>query len=75
MRCKTLSRKDGLFLRIEDFPNFFATGSIEGMKKLYYGEDALLVRCGDYIYWVGKPDPKDPTHYDRGRFIYYVRAH
>ncbi|MBT2621244.1 hypothetical protein [Chryseobacterium sp. ISL-6] len=33
-----------------DFPNFHKSGSITGMKKLYYGKDALLVRCGDYIY-------------------------
>jgi hypothetical protein len=33
-----------------DFPNFHKSGSIIGMKKLYYGQDALLVKCGDYIY-------------------------
>lgn len=32
------------------FPNFHKSGSISGMKKLYYGEDALLVMVGDYIY-------------------------
>jgi hypothetical protein len=32
------------------FPNFHKSGSVKGMKKLYYGKDALLVRCGDYIY-------------------------
>lgn len=36
--------------RVENFPNFHKTGSIKGMKKLYYGQDALLVRCGNYIY-------------------------
>jgi hypothetical protein len=35
---------------LKDFPNFHKSGSIKGMKKLYYGNDALLVRCGDYIY-------------------------
>ena len=35
---------------VKDFPNFHKTGSITGMKSLYYGKDALLVRCGDYIY-------------------------
>ncbi len=35
---------------VENFPNFNKTGSIKGMKKLYYGKDALLVKCGDYIY-------------------------
>lgn len=32
------------------FPNFHKSGSIKGMKKLYYGKDALLVKCGNYIY-------------------------
>ncbi len=32
------------------FPNFHYSGSITGMKNLYYGLDAKLVRCGDYIY-------------------------
>lgn len=35
---------------VVDLPNFDKTGSITGMKKLYYGKQALLVRCGDYIY-------------------------
>lgn len=35
---------------LSNFPNFHKSGSITGMKKLYYGKDALLVRCGDYIY-------------------------
>lgn len=34
------------------FPNFSASGSIRGMKKLYYGLDALLIRSGSYIYKV-----------------------
>jgi len=39
------------------FPNFHKTGSIKGMKKQYYGTDALLVRCGSYIYNVSSnPD-------------------
>ena len=35
---------------IQDFPNFSATGSIRGMKKMYYGENALLLRIGPFIY-------------------------
>lgn len=35
---------------VKDFPNFHKSGSISGMKELYYGKDALLVKCGDYIY-------------------------
>ena len=43
--------------RFAGFPSFSATGSILGMKRLYYGADALLVRCGQYIYNVtAKPE-------------------
>ncbi len=31
------------------FPNFHKTGNVAGMKQ-HYGLDALLLRCGDYIY-------------------------
>ena len=54
---KYLSVKDGERLGIDEFPNFSATGSVSGMKKKYYGEDALLVKCGGYIYNVtSEPD-------------------
>ena len=36
--------------KVVDFANFSATGSIKGMKDMYYGKDAKLVRCGSYIY-------------------------
>lgn len=39
------------------FPNFSRTGSIIGMRRLYYGPAALLVRCGSWIYNVSsQPD-------------------
>lgn len=37
-------------LGLSEFPNFHRTGSISGMKKLYYGRNANLVQCGSYIY-------------------------
>lgn len=49
-RTKYLSIKDGIRLKIDDFPSFHKSGSILGMKKKYYGKDALLVKCGSYIY-------------------------
>lgn len=49
---------------VKDKPNFHKSGSIRGMKKLYYGQNALLVRCGSYIYNVSD----DPT-------IYFTYAH
>lgn len=47
-RTKTLPANQAPLLSC--FPNFHKSGSIKGMKKLYYGKDALLVRCGEYIY-------------------------
>ena len=35
---------------LSEFPNFSANGSVIGMKNLYYGKDALLIKCGNYIY-------------------------
>ena len=57
MRMKTLSKRDGESVNITRFPNFHRTGSIRGMKKLYYGKEALLVRCESWIYNVSsEPD-------------------
>lgn len=71
MRVKYLPVVQGRRLHIGDFPNFFADGSVKGMKEKYYGKDALLVRCGSFIYcvwWSGNPS-------EYGKHIYYNRAH
>lgn len=63
MRVKTVYVKDKQRLKLSDFPNFSVTGSITGIKKIY-GKDALLVRCGSWIYnATSRPD------------IYYSEAH
>lgn len=49
-RCKKLDTSKGEEVKISEFPNFSANGSIIGMKQKYYGKNALLVRCGNYIY-------------------------
>lgn len=56
-KCKTIpvSRHDEF--NLSKFPNFSSSGSIIGMKQKYYGMDALLVRCGKYIYNVSS-EPK-----------------
>ena len=57
MRTKRILVEDREKYNLDQFPNFSATGSIRGMKKLYYGRDALLVRCGSFIYNVSsKPE-------------------
>lgn len=50
MRTKYLKVSEGKLVGIERFPNFSESGSIIGMKNNFYGRDALLVRCGSYIY-------------------------
>jgi len=50
MRVRMLSKAEGERCSISRFPNFSRSGSILGMKRLCYGKDALLVRCGSYIY-------------------------
>lgn len=32
------------------FPIFHRSGSVVGMRRMYYGASALLVRCGQWIY-------------------------
>ena len=50
MRVKRMTIEQGKRVGINRFPNFHRTGSIRGMKKLYYGADCILVRCGNFIY-------------------------
>lgn len=64
MRTRTINKRDAQRIDISLFPNFHRTGSISGMKKLYYGRNALLVRCGSWIYNVSS-EPE----------IYYNIAH
>ena len=43
--------------KVKNLPNFHQSGSIKGMKEKFYGRDALLVKCGSYIYNVtSKPN-------------------
>lgn len=39
-------------LYLSQFSNFHKSGSIQGMRNLYYGKDALLLQKGDFIYHV-----------------------
>lgn len=64
MRTKTVYVRNKARLHLSAYPNFSVTGSIRGMKENVYGKDALLVRCGSWIYNVtSKPS------------IYYGEAH
>ena len=66
MRVKYLKVSDGKRLGVAVYPSFHESGSIAGMKKQFYGEDALLVKCGSYIYSVGGDE--------YGKNIYYNYA-
>lgn len=37
---------------LEQYPNAGPRPNIKGMRKLYWGDDALLIRCGAYVYKV-----------------------
>lgn len=64
MKSKTIYVCDKQKAGLSDFPNFHKSGSIAGMKRMYYGFNSLLVRCGSWIYNVSaKPE------------IYYYLAH
>ena len=54
MKVRYLYKKDGIEFHIDNYPNFHKSGSVTGMKNKFYGKDALLVQCGDYIYNVTK---------------------
>lgn len=49
-RVKKIAAQEHDKFNLSDYPNFSVTGSIIGMKRMYYGMAALLVRCGNYIY-------------------------
>lgn len=50
MKVKRMTKIQGERVGISRFPNFHRTGSVRGMKRLYYGVDAMLVRCGNFVY-------------------------
>jgi len=64
---KTIPASDCDKYGLSEFPNFSRTGSIIGMKQKYYGKDALLVKCGNYIYNVtSEPDIYFRNAYEDG---------
>lgn len=44
MRTRRMTIEQGRRVGIDRFPNFHKSGSVRGMKRLYYGKDCLLVR-------------------------------
>ena len=62
MRVKKMTIDEGRRCNISRFPNFHKTGSVRGMKRQYYGESALIVKCGSFYYKV------DAETYDKATF-------
>lgn len=54
MRVKYMKKELKEKYNLEQYPNFHFTGSINGMKELYYGQNCFLVRSGQWIYNVPK---------------------
>lgn len=51
-RVRYMNNEQKKIYKLSQYPNFSATGNIQGMKEKYYGKDALLVRSGSWIYKV-----------------------
>ncbi len=49
MRTRRMTIEQGRRVGIDRFPNFHKSGSVRGMKRLYYGKDCLLVRCYEHL--------------------------
>ncbi len=75
MRVKYLPVAEGRSMNIGQFPNFSRSGSVKKMKKQFYGKDALLVRCGSYIYHVGNMSNMHGCVMPLGETIYFFKAH
>jgi len=63
MRVKSMTVAEGERVNLSRFPNFHRSGSIIGMKQKFYGRNALLVRCGSYIYNV----TSEPCIYEQAK--------
>ena len=57
---KTIPANQYSKYQLGQYPNFHKSGSVLGMKNFYYGLNAKLVKCGNYIYNVSS----NPEIYD-----------
>lgn len=51
-RVKYMTKDQAARCNLDSYPSFGPNGNVAGMKKKYYGNDALLVRSGAYVYHV-----------------------
>ena len=53
-RTKYMNKELKEQYNLSQYPNAGPNANITGMKKMFYGKDALLVKSGQYIYHVPK---------------------
>ena len=89
MKTLYLKKDQASSLCLEEFPNAGPRPSIVGMKKLYWGENALCIQSGTYVYKVNREtynlacrilgeDPLPPLYYriyDRQTHRYLCSAY
>lgn len=51
---EVIEADESLSIILGEYPNFHASGSVQGMRDMFYGQSAFLVRCGEYIYKVSE---------------------
>lgn len=51
-RTKYMTKAEAERFCLDEYPNAGPNPSISGMKNLYWGEDALCIKCGQYVYKV-----------------------
>lgn len=68
MKIKILSRKDGKYLMIDQFP------TIDKTQKNILKRDRYLIKCGDNIYNMGGLYEDTGSVMSRGITIYYFNA-
>ena len=51
-RVKYMTKDEAIRYNLDQYPSFGPNGNVAGMKAKVYGKDALLVRCGAYVYHV-----------------------
>ena len=49
MKVKYMTVYEGQQYNLSQYPNFHKSGSVRGMKKQFYGKDALIVRSGKLL--------------------------
>lgn len=53
-RLRYIKVAEGKRLKIENYPSIHYTGSLSGMRELYWRHDPYQIRSGNYIYNVPK---------------------